>query len=102
VIEGGSYSMPEESALESRIAELETKLERQGRFTRTITVICTAAILGTLFYIFTQIFMALPGVIVANQMSNLESIVLQWNAIQAKTKQAGGQPAAQESGSAAR
>jgi len=72
--------MTEETSLEGKLTMLEKKLEHQERFTRTVVVVCTTAILGVLFYMLTEIFGSLPSLIVANYMANLDKIVFQWRA----------------------
>ena len=74
--------MTEETSLESRFNSLEKKLEHQERFTRTVVVVCTTAILAVLFYMLTEIFGSLPAVLVANFMANLDKINFQWRALE--------------------
>ena len=72
--------MTEETSLDAKINHLQKKLEDQARFTRTVVVVCTTAILAVLFYMLTEIFGSLPTLIVANYMANLDKIVMQWKA----------------------
>lgn len=64
--------------IEKSIAQLSRKIDEQARFTRSVTVICTLAILGVMFYTLTEMFSKLPGSIVLHYMSNMDQIVKEW------------------------
>ena len=74
--------MADESALETQVGQLTKRIDDQARFTRTVVVVCTTAILGVMFYMLTVIFSDLSYVFVARYMENLDKIVFQWKAIQ--------------------
>ncbi len=91
--------MTADSETETKYAELCKRIEGQARFTRTVVVVCTAAILGTIFYVLSEIFAALPGVIIANQLEKLEPMVYQWRALERKLDERAGGGASAESSS---
>lgn len=73
------------------LEQLAKKVDDQSRFTRSVCVICTLAILGVNFYTLTEMFSNLPPAILLQMMGNMEKIVTEWNAIQnTKIKQGGG------------
>ncbi len=67
---------------EITMADLAKKIDDQARFTRSVSIICTIAILGVMFYTLTEMFSNLPPAIVLHYMANLEKIVTEWNAIE--------------------
>jgi hypothetical protein len=67
---------------EITLADLAKKVDDQARFTRSVSIICTIAILGVMFYTLTEMFSNLPAAIVLHYMANLEKIVYEWNAIE--------------------
>ncbi len=74
--------MAEETALETQVGQLTKRIDDQARYTRTVVVVCTTAILGVMFYMLTVIFSDLSYVFIARYMENLDKIVFQWKAIQ--------------------
>lgn len=70
--------MAEEIDLEKTISQLSRKIDEQARFTRSVIVICTLAVLGVMFYTLTELFSKLPGSIVMHYRSNLDEIVKEW------------------------
>ena len=82
-----------EGTLESKIAQLAKRIDDQARFTRAVTVICTTAILGVMFYTLTQMFGNLPGVIVTNFLGQMDTIVLMWDATEARARRPAPAPA---------
>jgi hypothetical protein len=84
--------MAEETSLESTVNQLTKRIDDQARFTRTVVVVCTTAILGVMFYMLTILFSDMPYMFVARYMENLEAIVKQWRAIDAleNRRRAGG------------
>ena len=73
--------MADESALETQVGQLTKRIDDQARFTRTVVVVCTTAILGVMFYMLTVIFSDLSYVFIARYMENLDKIAFQWKAI---------------------
>jgi hypothetical protein len=71
---------------EYTLADLAKKMDDQSRFTRSVSVICTLAILGVMFYTLTEMFSSLPSAIVLHYIANLDLIVDDWNKIQANAK----------------
>jgi hypothetical protein len=63
-----------------KLSELAKEVRDQSRFTRTVTVVCTAAVLAGLFYVTTEIFEKLPTMIIASYMENMEPIMKQMRA----------------------
>ena len=68
---------------EITVADLAKKIDDQARFTRSVSVICTLAILGVMFYTLTEMFSNLPSAIILHYMANLDKIVHEWNSIEA-------------------
>ena len=79
--------MAEESSLESKIAELDKHVQDQSRFTRTVVVVCTAAIMGIQFWSMTEVFGALPDQLIARFMGNMDKLVALWNFTDASFRQ---------------
>jgi hypothetical protein len=74
---------------EITLADLAKKMDDQSRFTRSVSVICTLAILGVMFYTLTEMFSNLPSAIVLHYMANMDKIVHEWNEIQANNVKRG-------------
>lgn len=72
--------MTEGSSLETKIATLTKRIDDQARFTRAVTVVCTTALLGVLFYMLTEIFTTLPTVVVTNFLGQMDTIQSMWKA----------------------
>lgn len=70
--------MTEVAELEKTISQLSRKIDDQARFTRSVMIICTLAILGVMFYTLTEMFSKLPHTFVLHYMSNLDTIVKEW------------------------
>jgi hypothetical protein len=88
--------MTQGSGEEITLAQLGKKLEDQSRFTRVVSVVCTLAILGVMYYTMTSEFAYLPDLVLARMMGNMESMVNEVNLIQAAAakKKAGAAAAA--------
>jgi hypothetical protein len=80
--------MTEGSSLENKIAQLSKHMDDQSRFTRTLVVVCTTAVMGVLFYMLTEVFTTLPSVVVTTYLGQMDTIVTMWNATQARSKNA--------------
>lgn len=68
-----------DSGTEVTLSLLAKKIDDQARFTRSVTIICTLAILGVMFYTLTEIFSGLPQAVIMHYMANIEPIVKEWN-----------------------
>jgi hypothetical protein len=68
----------------AKVAELEKKLAEQARFTRTVVVACTCAILGVQFYTTTETFSGI--VAINNLMGSMQSLAAQRSCAQAQDK----------------
>jgi hypothetical protein len=68
---------------EITLAQLAKRLEDQSRFTRVVSVVCTLAILGVLYYTLTSELAVLPDLILTRLMGNMEPMVNEYNLIQA-------------------
>lgn len=66
------------SSLESKIAALHTKIERESRFTRSLVVICTAAVLGVSLVPIKIMLTDLPNLLWSNFESNLDTMHKHW------------------------
>ncbi len=75
-----------DSGTEITIALLAKKIDDQARFSRSVTIICTLAILGVLFYTSTEMFASLPQAVILHYMANIEPIVKEWNAAQSNLR----------------
>jgi hypothetical protein len=53
------------STLEGKIDALSKKIDNQSRFTRSVILLCTAAILAVVFYTITEVLSTLPASIVS-------------------------------------
>ncbi len=71
---------------EITLADLARKIDDQSRFTRSVSIICTLAILGVMFYTLTEMFSNLPSAIILHYMANLDKIVHEWHAIERTTR----------------
>lgn len=60
------------------LAQLTKRIDDQARFTRTAVVVCTVAILGTMFWMITEIYGSLPSLIVGTFMQQMETIRDHW------------------------
>jgi hypothetical protein len=76
------------------LAELAKKVDDQSRFTRSVSVICTLAILGVMFYTLTEMFSNLPSAIVLHYMANMDKIVREWDEIELANHRHAPKPAA--------
>ncbi len=70
--------MSELKDLEAQISQLSKRMEEQTRLTRTLIAICTTLTVGVMFFIFTLTIEHLPSIIIMQYMSNLDSIVKEW------------------------
>lgn len=75
-----------DSGTEITIALLAKKIDDQARFTRSVTIICTLAVLGVMFYTLTEVFTNLPQAVVLHYMANLEPIVKEWHAAESNIR----------------
>jgi hypothetical protein len=93
--------MTEGTSLESKIAVLAKRIDDQARFTRAVTVICSTAVLGVMFYMMTEIFSTLPAVIYTNFLGQMDKTVYMWRATEAGANARSGiKPAATTSSTA--
>lgn len=69
---------PAPSGLEGKIAALNSKIERESRFTRSLVVICTAAILGVALVPVKIMLTDLPTVMWAEFAEHLDTLHSQW------------------------
>ena len=70
--------MADEVSLEQKVADLAKHIQDQSRFTRAIVLVCTAALMAVIFYVMTEIYSTLPGVIILSFKSDLPNIIAQW------------------------
>lgn len=66
------------SGLEGKIAALNAKIERESRFTRSLVVICTAAILGVTLVPVKIMLTDLPTIMWAEFSEHLDTLHSQW------------------------
>ena len=64
------------------LAILSKKIDDQARFTRGVNIICTLAIIAVVFYSLTSLVSVIPGLVLADLMSNLEQVQTQWKLIE--------------------
>ncbi|HEY9784801.1 MAG TPA: hypothetical protein V6D17_05315 [Candidatus Obscuribacterales bacterium] len=64
------------------LAQIAKKIDEQGRFTRSVMIICTMAVLGLVLYTMTEMFSSLPSNIVLHLMGNLEKIIHEYHEIE--------------------
>ena len=86
--------MTEGTSVESKIAVLAKRIDDQARFTRAVTVICTTAILGVMFYMLTEIFSTLPGLIISSVIGQMDTLNSVWRATDAAASRRFSAPAA--------
>ncbi len=89
-----------DSGSEITIALQAKKIDDQARFTRSVTIICTLAILGVMFYTLTEVFSSLPQAVILQAMANLEPIVKEWHAAESNVRY--GESQAEAAGTAAK
>ena len=70
--------MADESTVEGKIQALHQKVEREARFTRSLVVICTAAVLGVSLVPVKIMLTDLPTVITNDVMGKLDAIHDHW------------------------
>jgi hypothetical protein len=63
------------------VSTLSKKIDDQARFTRIVAVICCLAIIGCLSYAISSLIYALPDLMLAKVMSNMEALQIEWKAI---------------------
>jgi hypothetical protein len=68
------------------LADIAKRIDEQARFTRSVSIICTLAVLGVLFYGLTEIFNGLPQAVILQYMANMEPLVKEWRAAEANSK----------------
>jgi hypothetical protein len=79
---------------DDKMAQLAKKIEDQSRFTRTVVVICTAAIMGVMFYSLTEIYAHVGTLVVTNAMANMDAIHQEWQMLDKKAAATAEKPAA--------
>ncbi len=67
--------------LEGKIAALHQKIERESRFTRSLVVICTAAVLGVSLVPVKIMLTDLPTIIWGDFMTRLEMVHEHWRVL---------------------
>ena len=75
-----------EGSLEAKVSQLAKRIDDQARFTRAVTVICTTAVLGVMFYMLSEIFGTLPPMVVTSFMGQMDTVVSMWNATEARAR----------------
>lgn len=70
--------MSEIKELEAQISQLSKRFEEQMRLTRSLIALCTTVTVGVMFFVFTLTLEHLPSIIIMKYMSNLDSIVKEW------------------------
>ena len=73
--------MADESNVESKITALSQKIEKESRFTRSLVVVCTAAILGVSLVPVKLMLSDLPNLMVNEFMNRMETIHMQWKVL---------------------
>ncbi len=74
--------MVEDTSFETRISELSKVIQDQSRFTRALVLICSAAVIGALFFTMTQMFALLPTSFVMEYMDKMPVIQSQWKILE--------------------
>jgi hypothetical protein len=64
------------------ISQLLKKIDDQFRFTRIVTVLCCLAIIGCLSYAISSLIYAMPDLVIAKIMSNMETLHTEWQTIE--------------------
>ena len=70
-----------DESLEAKIAALHTKVEKESRFTRSLVVVCTAAILGVSLVPVKIMLSDLPQLMFNQFQSGLEVIHTHWKVL---------------------
>lgn len=73
--------MADESTLETKIANLHQKVEKESRFTRSLVVICTAAILGVSLVPVKVMLADLPGLVITELMGKMPTVHATWKVL---------------------
>lgn len=82
--ENKEKNMTEESSFESKLNQLTKHIDDQARFTRTVVVVSTAAILGVMAYALTETVSYIPRLVVAEYMASMDTIISQWHLTEQK------------------
>jgi hypothetical protein len=73
--------MADESTLETKIAALVQKVEKESRFTRSLIVICTAALLGVSLVPVKIMLADLPNLMITEFIAKLEVVHSNWKVL---------------------
>lgn len=86
------------SSLESKVDKLYQKVERESRFTRSLVVICTAAIMGVSVVPIKIMLTDLPTILWNEFDGKLDTMQKHWNILQRTNSGEGTAPAAPAGG----
>ena len=64
------------------LIQLLKKIDDQHRFTRIVTVLCCLAIIGCLSYAISSLVSAMPDLVMAKVMSNMDSLHTEWKTME--------------------
>lgn len=67
--------------IDSKLAALATKIDRESRITRSSLLLCTAAILGVLLYSVTIMVSDLPNVMMVRFLEDVDKVHGNWKAL---------------------
>ncbi len=63
------------------VSTLNKKIDDQARFSRIVIVLCCLAVIGCISYAISSLVYAMPDLMVAKLMSNMEAFHSEWKAI---------------------
>ncbi len=64
------------------VSQLTKKIDDQHRFTRIVTVLCCLAVIGCMSYAISSLVYAMPDLVMAKFMSNMESLHTEWKTME--------------------
>lgn len=70
-----------EDSMDGKIAALTTKIDRESRLTRSLVLLCTAAILGVILYTITIMYDYVPKLVWATFQENLQITHDHWKVL---------------------
>lgn len=73
-----------EETMDAQIKQLYAKMERESRFTRSAVIICTIAVLGSIFYSVKVAATDIPDIMYAKFLEKLPTTYQSWK-LQEKT-----------------
>lgn len=71
-----------EETIEAQIKQLYAKMERESRFTRSAVIICTIAILGSIFYSVKVTATDIPDIIYAKFLEKIPTTYQSWKLLE--------------------